>query len=119
MKPAACHTDTKQQTFQFRPSFDGSARVRVALPSAPLRVAVRRVAVLTVAALLVILGVSARAEACPRCSEGEAARQLMYADGFLRNLASLLLPFVLVGAVSAGAQGIGRRGATKPRGEGS
>ena len=52
--------------------------------------------------------VSLPAEACPRCAAGQEARRQVWADGFFHNLAAAVLPFIVVGAVSARLHGIGR-----------
>jgi len=67
----------------------------------------------SVAMVFVVLGASTTAGACPRCADGQAARREVIADGFSRNLATSLLPFLIVGAVSAGTHAIGRRRAPK------
>ena len=44
---------------------------------------------------------SAPALACPRCAAGEEARRAVVAEGFSRNVAAAVLPFLIVGAVSS------------------
>lgn len=52
----------------------------------------------------------APAQACPNCDPGREARADVWSDGFfLRNLATAVLPFVVIGAVCASVQKIGRR----------
>jgi hypothetical protein len=70
----------------------------------------RRVRVLRAAVWVLFFNVvpSAPAAACPSCAAGQAARREVWADGFCYNLAAALLPFVLVGAVSARLHRIGR-----------
>lgn len=70
----------------------------------------------SVAVVFVVLGASMPAAACPSCADGQAARREVIADGFLRNLATSLLPFLIVGAVSAGTHAIGRSRAPEDAG---
>jgi hypothetical protein len=58
----------------------------------------------------VLLAFSPPAAACPSCAEGVLARQAVWQEGFGRNFACALLPFLIIGAVCAGAERIGRRG---------
>jgi hypothetical protein len=67
----------------------------------------------TAATVFLVLGASTPAAACPRCADGQEARRQVLDDGFVRNLATSLLPFLIVGAVSAGTHAIGRSGAPK------
>ena len=46
------------------------------------------------------------ASACPSCATGEEARAEVLGDHFVRNLAMLLLPLLVVGLVSVGAERI-------------
>lgn len=46
--------------------------------------------------------------ACPSCPVGRAARQQVCDDGLATNLVVALVPFVLIGLVSAWADRIGR-----------
>jgi hypothetical protein len=75
--------------------------------------------VASVMGVLCLLGANAAGAACPRCAEGQAARQAVYGEGFSRNLATVLLPFLIVGAVSAAVHGLGRTRplASKTQGE--
>jgi len=61
------------------------------------------------AVLVAVLTCSAPALACPSCAPGLQARAEVWSDGFLRNLATAALPFVVVGAVCARLQKVGRR----------
>jgi hypothetical protein len=66
----------------------------------------------SLAAALVALAlacVARPAAACPSCAASRAARAQIFDDGFYRNLAVAVLPFLLVGAVCLRAQNIGRR----------
>jgi hypothetical protein len=67
----------------------------------------RTVAALLIAAALACFAPSARA--CPGCEAASLARSEIFADGFLRNLAVALLPFVIIGAVCLRVQNLGRR----------
>jgi hypothetical protein len=80
----------------------------------------RLLGAVSVAVFFVVLAASTPAAACPGCADGQAARREVIADGFLRNLATSLLPFLIVGAVSAGTHAIGRSRAPESAGrEGS
>ena len=52
----------------------------------------------------------APALACPSCPPGREARSEVWSDGFARNLATAIVPFLLIGAVALRAEAIGRRG---------
>jgi hypothetical protein len=63
------------------------------------------------AALLIAAAVtcSARpASACPGCAAASAARAEIFGEAFFRNLAVAALPFVIIGAVCARVQRLGR-----------
>jgi hypothetical protein len=51
----------------------------------------------------------APARACPNCAAGREARAAVWSDGFVRNLATAVLPFVVIGAVCARLHDVGRR----------
>lgn len=51
----------------------------------------------------------APAAACPYCVEGRQARSEVLSEGFAFNLAACALPFLVIGAVCARAEKIGRR----------
>ena len=55
------------------------------------------------------LAAAAPALACPSCPEGQKARSEVWNDDFATNLAVAALPFIVIGAVAARADGIGRR----------
>jgi hypothetical protein len=55
-----------------------------------------------------ILILTAPAAACPDCAEGVQARAAVWRDGFGHNWAVAALPFLIVGALCARAQAIGR-----------
>lgn len=57
----------------------------------------------------VALALSQPVAACPSCAEGSAARGAVLQDHFGRNLACTVLPFLIIGAVCAGVEPIGRR----------
>lgn len=61
---------------------------------------------LAVAALALLQ--PAVAEACPSCAEGIQARGEVYRDDFAFNLGVAVLPFLLIGAICARAEAIGR-----------
>jgi hypothetical protein len=48
--------------------------------------------------------------ACPNCAEGVLARQAVLQEHFGRNFACAVLPFVVIGAICAGVERMGRRG---------
>jgi hypothetical protein len=48
--------------------------------------------------------------ACPRCAEGMQARQAVLHEDFGRNLAVAALPFLLIGALCARLDAIGKNG---------
>jgi hypothetical protein len=66
-------------------------------------------ALVLAATVAAALAAAAPALACPSCPEGQKARSEVWSDGFATNLAVAVLPFVVIGAVAAGADGIGRR----------
>ena len=67
------------------------------------------------AVLASLLALAPPAFACPDCVEGRAARSQVWQDGFAQNLVVALLPFLLIGAISARAEAIGRRPTTRQR----
>jgi hypothetical protein len=90
-----------QRNFQSPSAFRSNSRRR------------RLITAKTAATVFLVLGASTPAAACPRCADGQEARRQVLDDGFLRNLVTSLLPFLIVGAVSAGTHAIGRSGAPK------
>jgi hypothetical protein len=78
--------------------------------AAPLKAA-RRAPWRAVAVGLVVAGacaLPAPADACPACATGEQARSDVWNDDFGFNLVVAVLPFVLIGAISARADSLGR-----------
>lgn len=58
--------------------------------------------------ILAALTAAGAAWACPNCPAARAARQQVCDDGLAQNLAIALVPFLLVGLVSAWAERIGK-----------
>jgi len=56
------------------------------------------------------------ARACPKCAEGRQARSEVWRDHFGENLASALLPFLIIGAVCLRADTIGPKESCAERG---
>lgn len=48
------------------------------------------------------------AHACPGCAAARSARTEIFGDGFFRNLAIAVLPFLIIGAVCLHVQNSGR-----------
>jgi hypothetical protein len=48
--------------------------------------------------------------ACPDCAEGMLARQAVLQEHLSRNFACAVLPFLIIGAICAGVERMGRRG---------
>jgi hypothetical protein len=67
----------------------------------------RALASLLIAAALACFAPAAHA--CPGCEAASLARSEIFDDGFFRNLAVALLPFVIIGAVCVRVQNLGRR----------
>ena len=59
-------------------------------------------------AIVAALTTASAGWACPNCPLGRAARQQVCDDGLAQNLAIALVPFLLVGLVSAWAERIGK-----------
>ena len=51
---------------------------------------------------------STPAAACPSCEIGKRARALVFIDGAFLHLVAVVLPFVVIAAVSLWADGLGR-----------
>ncbi|HEU4535119.1 MAG TPA: hypothetical protein VFS00_13420 [Polyangiaceae bacterium] len=62
---------------------------------------------LAASAFVTLLTLTRPAIACPSCETGQAARAQAWAEGFGFNLFVSIAPFVIVGAVSLWANGIG------------
>jgi hypothetical protein len=58
---------------------------------------------------LALLPLSRTAAACPNCAEGVLARRAVLQEDFGRNFVYAALPFLIIGAVCAGAERLGRR----------
>jgi hypothetical protein len=67
----------------------------------------RAIVALLIAAALACFAPSARA--CPGCEAASVARSEIFGDGFFRNLAVAVLPFVIIGAVCLRVQNLGRQ----------
>jgi hypothetical protein len=63
---------------------------------------------------LASLALTPPAEACPDCAVGREARSLVWTEDFARNLLLAVVPFLLIGAVSALANRIGEAEASAP-----
>ena len=59
-------------------------------------------------ALVISLTVARPAGACPDCAVGRQARAQLWTDGFSQNLLLALAPFLVIGALSVGANRIGK-----------
>ena len=70
------------------------------------RTVLHRLSVVT--ALLALLVAARTAGACPDCAVGRQARAQLWTDDFGLNLLLALAPFLIIGAVSVGANRIGR-----------
>ena len=79
----------------------------------PLRAMLRAFCGAGVCATVVAL--SGPAAACPRCAEGMLARAAVLREDFGRNFAFSVLPFLIIGAVCARVEGIGRPRAPSKR----
>lgn len=60
------------------------------------------------------VSVATLADACPSCPVGQEARRQVWRDRFIDNLAVTLLPFLIIGAVSARVHHIGRPRGSHP-----
>ena len=69
------------------------------------------------ASLVFVLVATCRsaAEACPRCAAGIEARQQVLSSDLVPTLAIAVLPFLVVGAISAWSERIGRGGPAATR----
>jgi hypothetical protein len=81
---------------------DGSAQI------AAIKMSTSRRAAVWLASFLATFTAAGAALACPNCPVGRAARQQVCDDGLAQNLAIALVPFLLVGMVSAWAERIGK-----------
>ncbi|HEU4410248.1 MAG TPA: hypothetical protein VFS43_33640 [Polyangiaceae bacterium] len=86
-----------------------------ARPAARRRGAPRLGGALAAASIAAALAFARPALACPDCAPGREARAQAWQDDFGFNLSVALLPFVLIGAVSAWANGIGQPPALRAR----
>lgn len=55
-----------------------------------------------------MLAISRSVAACPNCALGREARALVWTEDFLFNLLLVIVPFLLIGAVSALANRVGQ-----------
>lgn len=67
-----------------------------------------RRAVVTVLAVIALIAIARSASACPSCPSALVTRAQIFDEGFFRNLAVAVLPFLLIGAVCVRVQEIGR-----------
>jgi hypothetical protein len=60
------------------------------------------------AAAAIVLANAGDAGACPRCATGQEARRAVWRDEFVDHFAVTLTPFLIIGAISARLNRLGR-----------